>query len=156
MIRCNASFGTYVTGATVIPILKPGKNPAVAENYRPVLASYKVLERIISKWLVHNIEERNLFPSQQYGFKKNRSTIDVLTILENNITEAFRQGQSTAMTSLDISKAYDLRCRYNILKIWKIDRKMLQFISGFVIERTLRVAVGSTLSDERQIENGEV
>jgi hypothetical protein len=33
---------------------------------------------------------------------------------------------------------------------------MLQFISGFVIERTLRVAVGSTLSDERQIENGEV
>jgi hypothetical protein len=33
---------------------------------------------------------------------------------------------------------------------------MLQFISDFIRERTLRVAVGSTLSDERQIENGVV
>jgi hypothetical protein len=70
----------------------------------------------------------------------------------------FRQGQSTAMISLDISKAYDM-CKNNILKklkIWKIDGKMLHFISDLMRERTHRVAVASTLLDERRIENGEV
>jgi hypothetical protein len=33
---------------------------------------------------------------------------------------------------------------------------MLQLISDFMKERTLRVTVGSTLSDERRIENGVV
>jgi hypothetical protein len=37
-----------------------------------------------------------------------------------------------------------------------MDGKMLQFISNFMRERTLRVAVGSTLLDERPIENGVV
>jgi hypothetical protein len=41
------------------------------------------------------------------------------------------------------------------LKSWKIDGKMLQFISDFMKERTLRVAEGAA-SDERRIENGLV
>jgi hypothetical protein len=96
----------------VIPILKPGMNPAIAiaESYRPISFTSdlcKVLERIIYKKLVHIIEERNLLPSQQYGFRKNHYT---------------------AMISLDISKAYDMYWPYNILKkvkTWKIDGKML-------------------------------
>jgi hypothetical protein len=68
----------------------------------------KVLERIVNKRLVYILEERNLLPSQQNGFRKNRSTTDVLTILENNIAEAIKKRQSTAMVSLDISKAYDM------------------------------------------------
>jgi hypothetical protein len=49
--------------------------------------------------------------------------------------------------------------RYNILKIikdWKINRKLLQFINKFMKNRTLRVAIGNTLSEEKQIENGVV
>jgi hypothetical protein len=38
-------------------------------------------------------------------------------------------------------------------KTWKIGGKMLQFISDFIRESTLNVAVDSTLSDERRIEN---
>jgi hypothetical protein len=59
--------------AIVIPILKPGKNPTIAESYRPIsLISclYKVLERIVNKRLVYTLEARNLLPSQQYGFRK--------------------------------------------------------------------------------------
>jgi hypothetical protein len=49
--------------------------------------------------------------------------------------------------------------RYRIKKkqkTWKKDGKMLQFIIDFMRVRTLRVAVGSTLSDEGRIENGVV
>jgi hypothetical protein len=47
-------------------------------------------------------------PTHKYGFRKNRSITDVLTILENNIAEAITKRKSTAMVSLDISKAYDM------------------------------------------------
>jgi hypothetical protein len=43
--------------------------------------------------LVNILEERNLLPSQQYGFRKNKSTTDVLTILENNIANKNNQPQ---------------------------------------------------------------
>jgi hypothetical protein len=66
------------------------------------------LEQIINKKLVHIIKERKLLPSQQYGYRKNRYTIYVLIILENNIADAFRQGQSTAIISLDFWKACDM------------------------------------------------
>jgi hypothetical protein len=100
--------------ATVIPILKPGKNPTNAESYRPISLTSclcKVLEMIVNK----RLEERNLLPSQQYGFRKKRSTTDVLIILEN-ISRNHQKRQSTAMVFLDISKAYDMCWRYNILK----------------------------------------
>jgi hypothetical protein len=73
------------------------------KNRRKLPTNIKVLERIVNKSLVYILEERNLVPSQQYGFRKNRSTTEVLTILENNIAEAIKKRQSTAMVSLDIS-----------------------------------------------------
>jgi hypothetical protein len=61
------------------------------------------------------------------------------------------------MVSLDISKAYDMCWRYNILKKikdGKIDGKLLHFINEFMKNRTIRVAIENTLSEEKQIENG--
>jgi hypothetical protein len=95
-IWSKGNFPKKWRSVTVIPILKPGKNPTNAESYRPIsLMSClcKVLERIVNKRLVYILEERNLLPSQQYGFRKNRSTTDVLTILENNIAEAIKKRQ---------------------------------------------------------------
>jgi hypothetical protein len=98
-----------------IPILKPGKKPTIAESYRSISLTSclcKVLERIVNKRLV----ERNLLPSQHHP--------QHLTILENNIAEAIKKRQSTAMVSLDISKAYDVCWRYKILKKSKIGKSM--------------------------------
>jgi hypothetical protein len=64
------------------------------------------------------------------------------------------------MVSLDITiSAYDMCWRYNIqkkIKDWKIDGKLLHFINEFMKNRTLRVAIGNTLLEEKQIENGVV
>jgi hypothetical protein len=59
------------------------------------------------------------------------------------------------MVSLDISKAYDMSWRYATvkkIKDWKMDGKLLCFIENFMKERTLRVAVENTLSNEAIIE----
>jgi hypothetical protein len=60
------------------------------------------------------------------------------------------------MVSLEISQAYDMSWRYAIIKKiknWKIDGRMLCFIENFIKERTLRVAVRNTRSNEATIEN---
>jgi Reverse transcriptase (RNA-dependent DNA polymerase) len=65
------------------------------------------MEKMVNKRLVHVLDERNLLPEQKYGFRKNRSTTDVLNILNTHIIEAIRKKEYSAMISLDISRAYD-------------------------------------------------
>jgi hypothetical protein len=138
------------TEAIVIHILKPGKDAIQPENYRPISLTSclcKIMERMVNKRLVNVLDERNLIPEQQYGFRKNRSTTDVLNILNR---------EYSAMLSLDISKAYDTcwgRGILNTLKTWKINRRMLGFAKNLMNNRTLRVAVGNTLSSPMSIKN---
>jgi hypothetical protein len=49
------------------------------------------MERIINRRLLYVIEERRLLPKTQYGFRKNRSTTDVLITLDILISEAIRK-----------------------------------------------------------------
>jgi hypothetical protein len=142
-------FPTAWTEATVIPILKPGKDPNDPGSYRPISLTScmcKVMEKIVNKRLQYIIETRKLLPETQFGFKRNRSTTDVLLTLENSIMEAIRKKEYTAVLSLDISKPYDTCWRFGILrklKQWKIDGLMLKFISNFTSYRKLKVAVGN-------------
>jgi Reverse transcriptase (RNA-dependent DNA polymerase) len=150
------------TEALVIPILKKGKDPTNATSYRPISLTScvcKVMEKLINRRLVFVLESKQLIPDQQYGFKKERSTKDVLKILTTDIIETFRERKHLVLTSLDISKAYDTCWRYRIIKTLKdarIDGKMLHFIINFMNNRSFRVAVGNTLSDPMTIENGEI
>jgi hypothetical protein len=60
--------------------------------------------------------------------------------------DAIAKREYTALLSLDISKANDTCWRFGILrklKQWKIDGRMLKFISNFMSNRKLKVAVGN-------------
>jgi hypothetical protein len=112
------------------------------------------MERKITKRLVFILEEKHLLPNQQFGFRKNRSTTDVLITLESGMAQAIRK-----KISLDISKAYDTCWRYAILKKlkeWKIDGKVLLFITNFTKDRSFRVKKGNTFSTEMNIQDGIV
>jgi hypothetical protein len=68
-----------------------------------------------------------------------------LITLENFVMVAIRKKEYTALQSLDISKAYDYdTCwRFGILRKlqqWKIDDRILKFISNFMSNRKLNVA----------------
>jgi hypothetical protein len=95
------------------------------------------------------LDETNLLPEQQYGFRKNRSTTVVPNILNMHIIEAKRKKEYSVMLSLDISRAYDTCWRrriLNTLKTWKINGRMLGFAKNFMSNRTLRAAVGNRIS----------
>ena len=59
--------------ATVIPILKPGKDSKNPSNYRPISLTScfcKTMERMINTRLVWFLEKNNILTKYQSGFRK--------------------------------------------------------------------------------------
>jgi hypothetical protein len=72
--------------------------------------------------------------------------------------DVLRNKEYTAL-SLDITKAYDTCWRFGVLrklKQWILDGRILKFISNFISNRKLKVAVGNHYSRPKSIENGVV
>ena len=81
--------------ATIIPIPKPGKDPAEPNNYRLIaLTSYlcKTFERIISKRLTWFLESNNHLLRFQSDFRSDHSTTDNLVRLESFILMPLLKG----------------------------------------------------------------
>jgi ribonuclease HI len=146
--------------AVTIPIKKPGKDPESVDSYRPISLTSclgKVLEKMVNRRLVFILEKGRLLPEQQFGFRKGKSTADVLNILQSKISESFLKKEHLALVSLDLSKAYDTCWRYGIirwLKEHQIDGRLLQYIVGFLQNRSMKTMVGSQESEEVVLENG--
>ncbi|GFU84097.1 putative RNA-directed DNA polymerase from transposon BS [Trichonephila clavipes] len=63
--------------AVVIPILKPGKNSALAESYRPISllpVLSKLAEKVILARLNDHLERENILIPEQHGFRPRLST----------------------------------------------------------------------------------
>jgi ribonuclease HI len=150
------------TEATVIPILKPGKDPNQTNSYRPISLTScvcKTLEKMVNYRLTHELEKAKRLPAEQYGFRRGRSTEDVHVILEAEAQEAFREKQHLILVSLDLEKAYDTCWRYHIVRTlhkWRFRGHMLHFVKNFTKDRTFKVAIGNTKSEKMSIDNGVV
>lgn len=107
--------------------------------------------------LVWNIESRNLLSNIQFGFRKLRSTIDHLTILQSSICKAFNNNEHLTVISLDIEKAYEMVWRtriFNTLLKWKVGNNTIAFILNLLTDRYIQVRVQQTLSNPELIQNG--
>jgi hypothetical protein len=129
-------------------------------SYRPISLTScvcKLFEKMIDITLVYTLENRELIPEQQYGFRKNKSTADVHIILESSIQEVFRKKQHFVMVSLDLAEAYDSCWRRHIVKTLadnKIRGNMLHFVRNFMDNRTFRVVLGAESSEKLALRMG--
>src|SRR6218665_3882154 len=74
--------------AIILPHLKPNKNAANPDSYRPISLTStmcKVMERLVTNRLQCFVEKNNLLSNNQSGFSKNRSTVDQIFKLHDNI-----------------------------------------------------------------------
>ncbi|GBM42510.1 putative RNA-directed DNA polymerase from transposon X-element [Araneus ventricosus] len=112
-------FPTFWQQATIIPLLKPGKDPTNPSNYRLIALTCclcKLLEKMINCRLVYYLKTNNFIHPSQIGFRRGRNTVDNLLALETGIRLAFLERKHFVALFFDIEKAYDKTWRYEILK----------------------------------------
>ena len=146
--------------ALVIPVKKPKKDALQATSYRPIALTScvcKLMEKMVNTRLVWLLETRKLLSPLQFGFRKNRSTLDPLLRLSNQIQQGFVNQCQTVGVFFDLEKAYDTTWRFGIIKKLHemgIQGNMINFISSFLSERYFKVKVGNILSTSFLQEEG--
>ena len=138
---------------TIIPFPKPGKDLSNPINYRPIAltsCTCKLMERMVNLRLVWNLEKNNIIHENQYGFRRCRSTTDVLVKIDSYIKRAFAMKEHVVAVFFDIQKAYDTTWKYKIIKELKTAGfigSLTKFISNFLSNRQMKVKVGDQYSD---------
>ena len=102
------------------------------------------MDKIINTRLVWHLETNKLLSSYQYGFRKNRSTLDPLLRLSNQIQQGFANQKQTIGVFFDLEKAYDTTWRFGIIKeLFRmgIKGKIIRFINSFLSDRYIKVRV---------------
>lgn len=145
--------------ATVTPIFKKGSKLEPA-NYRPISLT-SVVCKAMEKVIVHHIRKflasHKIIGEQQHGFCPHRSTVSNLLSCLSSWTASFNAREPIDVIYLDYEKAFDKVPTTRLLQKLEfigIRGKLLSWIEAFLRQRTLRVRVGETLSDQREIHSG--
>lgn len=146
--------------ASVVPILKPGKDPTSVLSYRPISllnCTGKIFEKMIARRLSWWLERHQLLSTRQNGFRNSRSTSDNVTILQNFVASNRQLRKHTIAVSLDISKAYEKVWSIIVtrqLAKWGVSGTFLDIIQDFMRGRSFKVLIGSHQSDSFLLTNG--
>jgi hypothetical protein len=103
--------------STISPILKVDR-PTKPHEARPInmLPPYeKLLELVIHQQLSTYLEDNNLLYSQQFGFRKNKSTEQALQVLLSNWRQALNEGKFIIAVSIDLKRAFETISREILL-----------------------------------------
>lgn len=143
----------------VTPIPKPGRDPSVISNWRPISnlsCVSKIFERIIAERLLSHIGTLNIFGTQ-FGFLRGLSTNHALGQLQSAIDAGLNCGHFTTLVSLDLRAAFDTVWHDGV--VYKmgtlgfssfLSKLILSFLSG----RTFSVRHGSHVSSAEPMPSG--
>ena len=127
----------------VIPVFKSGDRSS-AKCYRPISLlsnTSKVLERLIYNEVISKIT--NFISNVQFGFLKNRSTLQQLLIFVNEI---FTCGTQSDAVYFDIRKAFDSVCHNQLLvKLWSagISGQLWSWFRSYLSDRSQFVVINN-------------
>ena len=145
--------------AKVVPIPKGG-DPTNVGNYRPISllpAPGKVLEKIVHDQIEDFAEDEELLTEHQYGFRKQRSTLQAITQLLGHVNSKMNVGSSTVALFIDFRKAFDC-LQYPILlakiKALNFSQQIVDWLEDYLNNRSQSVAANGGTSTPRCIKQG--
>ena len=155
----NGEFPKNMKLAIVKPLYK-GKCKLEISNYRPISllpVLSKILEKIVNFRLVKFFDKYKIMYEGQYGFRKNRSTVDAILDVTGNIVDGFNKGMYTMGVFIDMSKAFDSikhETLFKKLERYGIRGVALRWIKSYLNGRSIKVLFGTTMSKNYPIEYG--
>ncbi|GJQ65865.1 hypothetical protein Trydic_g3967 [Trypoxylus dichotomus] len=162
---CNAMlrlrhFPTNWKLADVAMIPKPGQAANWPQNYRPISllpVMGKIAERIILRGLKDEVEDLEIIPDSQFGFRsEHNTTLQVLRVVEH-IKQGFNLKEYTGAVFLDVAKAFDKVWHQGLP--WKmhragISKAMLRLIRSYLRRRSFRIKLEGQRSVARTATSG--
>ena len=146
--------------ATMMPILKKGKNKSQALSYRPISLTScvcKTMERVINSRMQWYLETEHILSAEQAGFRQYRSTEDQTTHLSQVIEDAFQAKKVMLSVFIDLQKAFDSVWKEGILvKLHRsgIQGNMLRWTRAYLHNRKVRVSVNGQLGSKVLLRQG--
>ena len=118
------------------------------QNYRPIVNLQflsKVIERVVLKRLNKHMEENNLHCHQQFGYKKNHSTENLLLQIVDETLVGFDKKVGTVLILIDMYATFDTVDLKNLLCILEnkigLQGTALQWFRSFLMNRKQKVSI---------------
>lgn len=145
--------------AVIKPLSKISK-PTVLSDLRPisilpVLA--KVAEKILYEQMVSFVEENDILPQNQSGFRRGYSCTTALIHIIDDIIRETDRGNLTVLCLLDYSKAFDTvnhETMASILRYSGFDDKSTRLLYDFLTHRQQAVFMGDEQSEYQYTSSG--
>lgn len=152
-------FPEKLKKSKICPIFKKGQR-SQPESYRPISlipVIGKLFEVLVHDQVSTFFEHSNLFSSSQFGFRRGRSTVDVIDGLIREILSTFENRTFAQITLCDLSKAFDCVDHEDILlklKYYGITGTCHDFFTSYLKNRRQIVSVGNECSMEASVKWG--
>ncbi len=159
---CSGVVPMNFKHAVVQPLIKkPGLDPAVLANFRPISKlpfPSKIIEKVVYSQLMAFLEQHNILEIFQSGFKSLHSTESALLRVFNDIFLATDSGDSVILVLLDLTAAFDT-VDHEIL-ISRLDQWVgirgvaLEWFRSYLADRTFCVSLGDSVSSSAPLSCG--
>ena len=148
--------------AIITPIVKkPGLDCEDVRNYRPISnLTYmsKFVERLVCKQVTCFLEENNLLPKHQSGFRARHSTETAVLKVLSDILAAADDGRVTLLGLLDMSAAFDTVDHHILLQrleySFGLTGTVLSWLASFLSGRTQQVIFNGMTSIVAALSSG--
>ena len=143
----------------LIPLPKSG-DLSVCDRWRGLLLSSvpgKIFSRIINSRLQRHLEQHNILPEPQCGFRKTRGTTDMIFTLRMALELARSKSHPLYVLFVDLAKAYDSVSRsslWDILLRKGVPSSLVTLIRAFYSGKEARVSVEGVLSGSFSLDTG--
>ena len=159
LILISCTYPSSWKHALVQPVPKKGdrSNPS---NYCPIAltsAVAKVFETLLNSHFIKHLESNNLLSDHQYGFRKARSTGDLLSYLTHTWSSSLRDFGESFVVALDISKAFDRvwhKALLAKLPAYGFTPSFCKLLSSFLSNRFISVVVDGATSASFPVSSG--
>ncbi|CAK1547668.1 unnamed protein product [Leptosia nina] len=140
-------------------VAKPGKPSTEVTSYRPIsllpLLS-KVCEKLVLKRLLPVLEEQNVIPDHQFGFRSHHGTTEQIHRVAHTIRQAMERKEYCSAVFLDIQQAFDRVWHKGLLCKLKqhLPNTAYMLLRSYLQNRTFQVKCEDCLSPIYEIKAG--
>ena len=155
----SAIFPASWKNALVVPIPKNG-NLTKVQNYRPISLlplPGKLLEKLVHTQLSEHLDNIGYLSENQYGFRKNHSTIHSVAQLTKYINTKMDRGLPTLAVFIDFRKAFDCVQHPILLKkmtSMNLDHNVISWFESYLTGRSQRVLANEVYSPSLEVTQG--